>query len=171
MAQDNNLIPPHLDPESEPDAPEQSRSELPQILEIKYEAPLPPPHMVRQFEEILPGAADRIFTLMEEQSHHRHGLENTKLHADIASERRGQIIGASLAFVAMVAGFVLIYKGKSIPGTIVFISTCASLIGIFIAGKLTQKRERQERLEELIRAILRSLHSEEHSGEPPEDEE
>jgi uncharacterized membrane protein len=164
---EHDLIPPNVDPDSEPDPSEHSRFTLPQIIEIKYDAPLPPPHMLREFEEILPGAADRIFTLMESQTQHRQNLENQKQTSGIGSEYRGQIIGFILSLVAMLAGFILIYKGKSLPGTIVFITTCASLVGIFIAGKLSQKKERQEKLEELGRMLARSINAAEDTSEPP----
>src|SRR4051812_18325590 len=112
MAQDELIPPePNQDPEAHLEPSEPSRIEVPEVITIKYEAPLPPPHMLREFEEILPGAADRIFTLMEEQSHHRQGLEHRQQVADISSERRSQIIGAAISLISITAAFFLIYKG------------------------------------------------------------
>ena len=163
---ENELIPPESHHDSDPDPSDQYRP--PQIIEIKYDAPLPPPHMLREFEEILPGAADRIFSLMESQTHHRQGMEKTKQTSDIGSAYRGQIIGGILALIAIVAGFILIYKGKSAPGTIVFITTCASIVGIFLVGRLSQKKERHEKLEELGRMLARSINVPEDNSETPD---
>jgi uncharacterized membrane protein len=170
MPQEKHLIPPPDDRDSETNIePVQPATfEVPEVIRIKYEAPLPPPGMLREFEDILPGAADRIFTVMEEQTHHRHHLESTQQAADISSERRSQFIGGLIAFIALTAGFFLIYKGKSIPGTIVFITTCASLIGVFIAGRWAQKKEREDKSEQLVRAIARAIKS--AGSEPPDDD-
>jgi len=165
---EQDLIPPDRDrdTESDPESSDRPGTELPELIRIRYEAPLPPPHMLRQYEETLPGAADRIFTLMEEQTHHRLGLEDRQQIADISTERRSQLIGAAISLMSIAAAFFLIYQGKSIPGTTVFITTCASLIGLFIAGRLTQKKEREDKFEQLVRTLVRSL----KSGESPEPE-
>lgn len=111
------------------------------VQQITYEAPLPPPRMLEQYEHVLPGTADRLIRRMEAQSEHRHGLENRKIDADIRSEKRGQIYAFILAGLAIIGSFYLIATGKDRLGIGTFITTFASLIGVFIFGKVKQGRE------------------------------
>jgi uncharacterized membrane protein len=45
-------------------------------VSVSRSAPLPHPSELEGYEAILPGAAERIFALVENQSNHRQGLEN-----------------------------------------------------------------------------------------------
>jgi uncharacterized membrane protein len=130
----------------------QKRSEY---IQITYEAPLPPPHMLAEYERVLPGISDRIVRRMESQSEHRQGLENQTISANIAGEKRGQIIAGILALVAILASFYLIATGKDRYGIYVFITTFASLVTIFIAGKIYQSRELAKRRKEMKELLPR----------------
>ena len=54
-----------------------------------WQAPLPPADMLRQYEEISPGFADRIIKSSEREQEHRHGCEKSALGASISAEKRG----------------------------------------------------------------------------------
>ena len=49
--------------------------------------PLPPPEMLAQYEEILPGAAERILSMAERQAEHRQKLEWDESNAERALKR------------------------------------------------------------------------------------
>jgi len=125
------------------------------LQQITYEAPLPPPRMLEQYEHVLPGSADRLIKRMESQSEHRHGLENRKIDADIKSEKRGQIFAFILAGLAIIGSFYLIATGKDRLGIGTFITTFASLIAVFIVGKVKQSRELAQRRKEMNRMLPR----------------
>jgi len=42
---------------------------------MPYQGPITPPELLRQYDEIVPGAADRILEMAEEQSKHRQSCE------------------------------------------------------------------------------------------------
>jgi uncharacterized membrane protein len=126
-----------------------------QYLQITYEAPLPPPRMLEQYEHVLPGVADRLVKRMEAQSEHRHGLENRKIEADIKSEKRGQIFAFILAGLAIVGSFYLIATGKDRQGIYLFITTFASLVTVFIAGKVKQSWELARKRKEMKQLLPR----------------
>jgi uncharacterized membrane protein len=130
----------------------QRRSEY---IQITYEAPLPPPQMLAEYERVLPGISDRMVRRMESQSEHRQGLENQTIGANIAGEKRGQIIAGVLALVAILASFYLIATGKDRYGIYIFITTFASLVTIFIAGKIYQSRQLAKRRKELRELLPR----------------
>lgn len=57
-----------------------------------YEGPFPPPALLRQFENILPGAAERIFQFSEREQRHRHEMESKQVEAIATSTKANTII-------------------------------------------------------------------------------
>ena len=56
--------------------------------------PLPPPEMLAQYEEILPGAAERILSMAERQAEHRQKMEQDESEAERALKRdESEVIG------------------------------------------------------------------------------
>lgn len=54
-----------------------------QHQEVSYAGPIPPPAMLARYNEVLPGAAERILKMAEEQSSHRQYLEKAVVNSDI----------------------------------------------------------------------------------------
>ena len=48
-------------------------------LLVSVSGPIPPPSMMEQYEGTLPGSADRILKMAENQSEHRQSLEKQRL--------------------------------------------------------------------------------------------
>jgi Predicted membrane protein len=42
---------------------------------IEHSGPLPPPEMLREYEKIVPNAAERFLSLVENEQKHRHEKE------------------------------------------------------------------------------------------------
>lgn len=64
-----------------------------------FQGPLPHPEILAGYDQVLPGAADRIITMAEKNQAHRHALEAKVIPAGITSERIGQIL-AFLLYLA-----------------------------------------------------------------------
>lgn len=120
-----------------------------EYVQITYQAPLPPPHMLEQYERILPGTADRLIKQMEEQGKHRQGLETSTVNANIKNEKRGQILAFILAVIAILGGFYLIATGRDRYGIYVFITTFASLVSVFIIGRVSASRQLAKKRKEM----------------------
>lgn len=54
------------------------------------ENPVPPPQMLEHYERILPGAAERIVRMAEEEWRHRHELDQKTREAEIAIRQAAQ---------------------------------------------------------------------------------
>ena len=44
-------------------------------LKEEYSGPIPHPNILKQFEEVIPGSADRILKMAEKEQEHRHEFE------------------------------------------------------------------------------------------------
>lgn len=105
--------------------------------EAKYEGPIPPPAWMREYEDVLPGLANRIFSEVETESAHRRDLEQQSLSLAARVVRRGQI-GAWLIGVAiLVVVTVLVIEGHSIVGAVLGVTEILGIVISFIAKHRT----------------------------------
>lgn len=110
-----------------------------------FSGPLPSPEVLKKFDEVVPGAAERIIKMAEEQSSHRRGLEKGVIESDIIRSKWGQILGFIIAIVGLVVSALISVYGNAIAGGIIGVGTLASLVGVFMYGSKTRSIEREEK--------------------------
>lgn len=109
-----------------------------EVISREFSGPIPPPEIIKGYELILPGAADRILTMAENQSKHRQDMEE-KI---ITSESRDSLLGVLFAFflgigciVAAIIIVVLVPQNSgAISGAILGLAGISSIIVTFIKG-------------------------------------
>lgn len=112
-----------------------------------YSGPIPPANELDKYEKILPGAADRIMKMAEEQSAHRRKMENKMLEANVKAERTGQIFGFVIFIAALVAGIILMIIGKDVVGLFTSLGSLAAIIGLFVYNRESTKKELKKKQE------------------------
>lgn len=123
-------------PLSPPPAPRGIRVE-----QSAFAGPLPPPEVLANYNQILPGLAERIVTMAETQSRHRQHIEEIAIASKIQNERHGQYLAFILAAIALVGSFWVIALGKSPAGITGIIGTLATLAAVFVYGRRSQQKE------------------------------
>jgi len=118
-----------------------------------FSGPLPPPEILQKYNEILPGAAERIIKMAESQHEHRLLLEKKVVESNTFSQRVGLILGFVIAMTAIVGGIWLSSSGKSGAGLTSIIAALAALVGVFIYGKIQQGKELTEKAVAIEQAI------------------
>lgn len=112
---------------------------------ISYSGPLPVPAHLAQYEEILPGAAERILKMAEEQSIHRRALESKVINSGVADSKKGLWFG----FFIGLSGFLVVgycaHLGFQILAGIIAALDLGSLVGVFVYGSRQRKAERVEK--------------------------
>lgn len=88
-----------------PPAARPAQSNHVSVTTQQWQGPLPPPAALAQFDQIVPGGAERIFKMVEQEQAHRIDHEKTELVASIRDFRAGQIMGFVLG-MACLAGAV-----------------------------------------------------------------
>jgi uncharacterized membrane protein len=114
------------------------------VVSYSWMAPLPPPRVLAGYNDVVPGSAERIIALTESQVRHRQELERDMVLSGNKIERRGQVIGASLAVLALVLGFVLILLDHSGYGFAVIVTAAVGFLGAAALDRVRQKRALQE---------------------------
>lgn len=90
----------------------------------QFRGPLPPPAVLRGYDEVVPGGAERILAMAERQAAHRQNIES-----------RGQLFGFSLAASAIGGAFLAVAAGVPLAGVAGVIVAVATLSGFFIWGR------------------------------------
>lgn len=116
-----------------------------------FSGPLPPPEILEKYNQVLPGGAERIVAMAEQQSKHRQHLELTVVESNAFVQKLGPILGFIIAMTAVVGGFFLIEKGKDAYGLAAIITALASLAGVFVYGKKKQKKELEDKAKDFVR--------------------
>lgn len=106
-----------------------------------FEGPLPPPDILARYEEVLPGSAERILQMAEQEAEQRRALVASLVSADVSRARWGLWVGAFVALVAIVAATVMALAGHPWPGTVVIAVDLASVVGVFVYGTWFRERE------------------------------
>jgi uncharacterized membrane protein len=100
-----NLLP--SDSPAEQEGPQQAGSQEWIAVSASYRGPITP-DMLRGYNEVVPGAADRILGMWEAEGPHRR-----------RSETRSQWFGFILSGMAIVLSSILVYAGLGYPAALI----------------------------------------------------
>lgn len=102
---------------------------------LQFESPLPDPKILKEYEDITSGSAERILKLTEEQARHRQELEKMIIKSAVKRESRGQWFGLIFGFVAIISGITCVLLGHDWAGATIAVSGIGSLAAVFVIGK------------------------------------
>jgi uncharacterized membrane protein len=120
-----------------------------QISHESYTSPIPPPSVLAQYDEILPGCADRILKMAESQERHRHNMESSVVRSNIMNERLGLFAALTLALILTLGSIGLIAINRPVEGLSIVLGETIVLVGSFYYAQHRLRQERKERLKEL----------------------
>lgn len=114
--------------------PPEERAVVFQSLEVheQFQGPLPSPHHLRQYESIKPGAADFIFELTRKTLDHDIEFENRMLKNTNRRFACAQWMTFIITLVLIAVATFLIIKGFETVGCIVFGTTLAGVVTVFL---------------------------------------
>ena len=104
-----------------------------------FEGPLPPPHMLAEYDRLIPQGADRLMRLLEPQTQHRHTQETRIVSSQTSLPVRGQIIGTCLCVFFGAIGWHLAFTGHDWVAGVLFGTTILGLVTIFVLGRVPKQ--------------------------------
>lgn len=110
-----------------------------------HSGPLPPAEEVAAYEGILPGAFDRILSMVEHQAEHRRMQETKTVAAAIRVESRGQWLAFVIGLTGILCGTLLVILGQSLEGVAAMLTPLAVLVGMFVQQKQRRYNEIAEK--------------------------
>ncbi len=119
-------------------------SHLMQIHERhEFTGPLPPPSILAEYNTTVPGAADRIIAMAEQQSLHRRSLEKKIVYSGSRDSILGLIFGLIIGLATIIGGCICVIFGHGISGSVISLSGLSGLVGVFVYGSKQRTREKQ----------------------------
>lgn len=100
-----------------------------------FAGPLPPPSLFKGYEQVLPGAADRILSMAEKEQASRHTSNTEMLNTYKGERKRGQYMGCSLVVLLALCGLFLGYLGHDWLSGVIFTGALISVPIIFVLNK------------------------------------
>ncbi len=119
-----------------------------------FSSPLPPPEILKQYEDMAPGTIERLLSAVESDAKHiRHieiaevnnetkkleaiiDIEKEELRARISEANKAQIFALTLGIIGIVAGLITVITGSPVSGAAIIGSTFAGGLGMaFIGGR------------------------------------
>ena len=125
-----------------------SKEELISIMmtmEEYHSGPLPHPRILNGYEEIIPGAAERILQMAENQASHRQKIENKVIDSNIKNSQSGIILAFILGMTGIIGGIISVILGFNTAGVLITGGSLAAIVGTFIYGTRSEKAERIEK--------------------------
>ena len=110
-----------------------------------YQGPLPPPDDLARYDEIVPGGAERLFTLLEKQANHRMGLEKHVITWDVRRANLGTVFALIFGLAVLIVSYILIANGHEGPGVLALLVEFVTYGGIFVYSTETRRRERNQK--------------------------
>jgi uncharacterized membrane protein len=128
----------------------QQQQQQPPALTIEqrlehFSGPLPSPDILERYDQIVPGLADRVVTVFEEQATHRMDLERTVIKGDTRRANAGMVTAAVFGLSLLAASVYLIMNGHEGPGVLALLTTFAGYGGAFLYTNEVRRRERNEK--------------------------
>lgn len=110
-----------------------------------YSGPLPHPAILKGYNDVVPGSADRIITQFEEQGRHRRKQESRVITHNLFSATLGQILAFVFFMTVAVGGGWLILEGKSLEGTGAVITGLASAVWVLRGARKAKEEDLAEK--------------------------
>ncbi|MBI2833463.1 MAG: DUF2335 domain-containing protein [Acidobacteria bacterium] len=94
-------------------------------------APLPKPEELAQFEAVLPGLAERIVTMAEENGRDRRLNNRTMRWVTIL----GQVFAFTIMMTALLGGFYLVQQGQDSAGVAAIVTAIGAPLATFVYNR------------------------------------
>ena len=85
---------------------------LQQSVYSEFSGPLPHPEILAKYENVFPGAAERIFQMAENQANHRRSMEKDSLHFSARDSLLGILFGFIIAMSGIIFFRLRLWKSK-----------------------------------------------------------
>ena len=114
-----------------------------QVHTSKYSGPIPPPETLEGYERLLPGAAERILTMAEQNAATIRDINTKQAAAEESTERnrhdeirRGQLFGLTTVLtMGALAALALVLGHPVVAGTICS-TTIIGVAAVFVTGRI-----------------------------------
>lgn len=104
-----------------------------------FSGPLPPPEILTQYDQILPGIANRFLQEPHIEAEHRRALLKYSVEQQVSIKKRGQNLAFSLAVFCLLGAFTCIIFGYNIAAFTTLLLPLGTFVSMFIQSKIQKE--------------------------------
>lgn len=117
-----------------------------QITATGFIGPLPPPEILRGYEEALPGTAERIIRMAEKEQDARLEAQSKTIDSEISDGRKGVIFAFTLGIGALAVAALVVATvpqiGGAIASAVIGMGGMTSIIGTLITSTRIRDKDK-----------------------------
>ncbi|MCL1967585.1 MAG: DUF2335 domain-containing protein [Fibromonadales bacterium] len=106
-----------------------------------FSGPIPPPKILKGYNEAIENGAERVVAMAEKQSSHRIQLEDYAVREELKQSRIGQIFGFVLGLVGLLLATTLALLGHEAIAGIFGTTTIIGLVTVFVLGRKSLQKD------------------------------
>lgn len=110
----------------------------------QFSGPLPPPGVLQGYEDVVPGAAERIIAMAESEQNHRHHIQRESTNKHYAFRRTGQFFGLLVALGGLTTAGYIAYLGHPAAASVIGGTTLLGMVAVFVTGRLIRPADDAE---------------------------
>jgi uncharacterized membrane protein len=142
MPKNNEIIKPDTSSNKKTDECREIEQTVAALIHEKFHAgPLPDPGTLKEYNEILPDAAERVFKMAEKAQEHHHTMEAKLVESEIKKVNKGQNYALIIALVGIAGAIICAFLDQVTIGSIIGGSTLVSLASSFLHEKHKKSKE------------------------------
>lgn len=111
----------------------------------EFIGPVPPPDLLERYNQIIPGAGERIIAMAEQETSHRHDIERTIVTNEYREAKRGQIFAVIIGSLAIISGTIISLQGAQWAGIAIGGGGVIGLVSVFIFGRQIFGRQEESK--------------------------
>lgn len=104
-----------------------------------FSGPIPHPELLKGYEDVKQGFAERIVAMAEEQQKHRFECERNMVNGTISESKRGQWMAFAIAILFLIASVALGLYGHDWLAGVIGGGTLVALVTVFITNRPSKK--------------------------------
>lgn len=120
--------------------PEQKNTIIQAINQEDFSGPIPHPELLKKYEDIKEGFAERIVSMAEIQLNHRVSCEDKVVEGSVSDSKRGQIFAFVLSLLFLGSAVFLGFNGHDWLAGGLGGGTLVSLVTVFITGNKSKEQ-------------------------------
>ena len=110
------------------------------VQQTTFSGPIPHPELLRGYNEIVPGAAERILAMAERDAAHQRVMEAAALQAARSEVRLGQWLGFCIGMAVLSTCIAALFLGSPWVASILGSTTVVGLVSVFVIGRLRRPK-------------------------------
>lgn len=105
--------------------------------------PFPSPALLREFDQLVTGGAERIFRQFEVEASHRRALESSRMRSEASDRRTAQYVAVGFACAVLLLSALALYLGAHSTASVIGGGAVLLVIASFLGTKLLDRAEEE----------------------------